>query len=248
MAFTASMFPKHQTLRQKSLAWKMAASSSHPLMTRPIHVSRKGSIQILESSPEDEGIQVIRRWCALHKTNKHSDSDCRAQQESTPPIAAKRQPTGDRKVSKPRRLGFKSTTDREKFLRSIEEMEGVSFDDSTNEDDCNIVAQSLTQLHTTPLSESTDEEDSHLDLHVLVLLSRNAVEEDDVVMEEVYDASGDKENQDLSQVPCSNQDLLNTEYQYGSPRPRFTGKHLSHTPRRTSGNWKVRYYSTSWRI
>ena len=70
MAFTAVMFPEHQTLRQKSLAWKMAASSSHPLMTRSIHGSHKGSIQMIESSPEDENIQVIRRWCALQKTDK----------------------------------------------------------------------------------------------------------------------------------------------------------------------------------
>ena len=29
MAFTAAIFPEHQTLRQRALAWKMAASSSH---------------------------------------------------------------------------------------------------------------------------------------------------------------------------------------------------------------------------
>ena len=123
MAFTAAIFPEHQILRQKSLAWKMAASSSHPLMTKSINDNR--SIQMLQSSPKEESIQAIRRWCALHKTDKLSNSDCRAQQESTPPTAAKRRPTGDKKVSKPRRLCFKSTTDRKKFLRSIEEMEGV---------------------------------------------------------------------------------------------------------------------------
>ena len=44
MAFTAAMFPDHQTLKQRSLAWKMAASSSHPLLTKSIHNAPKGSI------------------------------------------------------------------------------------------------------------------------------------------------------------------------------------------------------------
>ena len=47
MAFTAAIFPEHQTLRQKSLAWKMAASSSHPLMTGSVYGGHKGSIQLL---------------------------------------------------------------------------------------------------------------------------------------------------------------------------------------------------------
>ena len=193
MAFTAAMFPEHQILRQKSLAWKMAASSSHPLMPKSVH--GKGSILMLEPPSEEESIQAIRWWCALYKTDKHSDSDCRAQQESTPPIAAKRRPTGDKKGSKPRRLLFKSTTDRKKFLRSIEEMEGVSFDDNSNDDHGDVVTQSLMQLHTTPPSESedTDEEDSHLDLHILVLQPGGAIEEDYAVMEDANTTGANKE-------------------------------------------------------
>ena len=200
MAFTAAIFPEHQILRQKSLAWKMAASSSHPLMTKSISGNR--SIQILESSPEEESIQAIRRWCALHKTDKHSDSDCRAQQESTPPTAAKRRPTGDKKANKPRRLRFKSTSDRKKFLRSIEEMEGVSFDENSNDDNGDIVTQSLMQLHTTPPSESedTEDEDSHLDLHILVLRPGVSIEEDDVVMEDANTTGANKENQDPARI------------------------------------------------
>ena len=211
MAFAAAMFPEHQILRQRSLAWKMAASSSHPLMTRSISGNR--SIQMLESSPEEESIQAIRRWCALHKTDKHSDSDCRAQQESTPPTAAKRRPTGDKKVSKPRRLRFKPTTDRKKFLRSIEEMEGVSFDDNSNDDDSDIVTQSLMQLPTTPPSESegTDEEDNHLNLHILVLQPGGSIEEDDVVMEDANTTGANKENQDPFQSSRTNQDLPGTD-------------------------------------
>ena len=206
MALTAAMFPEHQILRQKSLAWKMASSSSHPLMTKSISGNR--SIQMLESSPEEECIQAIRRWCALHKTDKHSDSDCRAQQESTPPIAAKRRPTGYKKVNKPRRLRFKLTTDLKKFLRSIDEMEGVLFDDNPNDDNGDIVTQSLMQFHTTPPSKSEDtyEEDNHLDLHILALQTVDTIDDNDVLMEDA-----NKENQDPSQSSRASQDLPDTD-------------------------------------
>ena len=203
MSFTAAIFPEHQILRQRSLAWKMAASSSHPLMTKSISGNR--SIQMLESSPEEESIQAIRGWCALHKTDKHSDSDCRAQQESTPPTAAKRRPTGDKKVSKPRRLRFKSTTDRKKFLRSIEEMEGVSIDDNPNDDDGDIITQSLMQLHIASPSETedTDEEDEHLDLHILVLQPGDTLEDDDAIMEDANTTGAQTQNVQTNPDPLA---------------------------------------------
>ena len=237
MAFTAAIFPEHQILRQKSLAWKMAASSSHPLMTKSTNGNRL--IQMLESSPEEESIQAIRRWCALHKSDKHSDSDCRAQQESTPPTAAKRRPTGDKKVGKPRRLHFKSTTDRKKFLRSIEEMEGVSFDDNSNDDDGDIVTQSLMQLNITSPSEpeDTDEEDEHLDLHILVLQPGDTLDDDDAIMEDADTTRANKENQDSSQSPHINPNLPDNIQDPLALPP--TGKSSTHTHRRTSGNWNA---------
>ena len=111
-------------------------------------------------------------------TAKRNRNSC----HQTPP---KKQPISAKKGSKPPRLRFKSSNDRKKFLRSIEEMEGVSFDDSSNDDDSNVVEQSLMQLCTNLPSESLDEHDSHLDLHVLVLQPGNVLEEADVVMEEV---------------------------------------------------------------
>ena len=226
MSFTAAMFPEHQILRQRSLAWKMAASSSHPLMTKSISGNR--SIQMLESSPEEESIQAIRRWCALHKTDKHSDSNCRAQQESTPPTAAKRQPTGDKKVSKPRRLRFKSTTDRKKFLRSIEEMEGVSIDDNSNDDDGDIVTQSLMQLHVTSPSEpeDTDEEDEHLDLHILVLQPGDILDDEDAIMEDANTTGTDKENQNPSQSPRVNLNLPDTSPDPLALPPQERARHI----------------------
>ena len=52
MAFTAAMFPEHQTMRQWSLAWKMAASAIHPLHTKSILKDSRGSIQMVENSLE----------------------------------------------------------------------------------------------------------------------------------------------------------------------------------------------------
>ena len=213
MAYTAAIFPEHQILRQRSLAWKMAASSSHPLMTRSLHGGPQGSIHVLESSIGDESIQAIRRWCALHKTDKHSDSDCRAQQESAPPIAAKRRSAGGKTVSKPRRLRFKTKTDRKKFLRSIDEMEGVSFEDNSDNNDDNVAAKSLMQLNTASSPESTDEEDNELDLQILVIQTGDPLPNEDVIMEDIN--SADKESQDSS-IQRSNQDPSRTFYKIAS--------------------------------
>ena len=181
MAFSAAIFPEHQTLRQRSLAWKMAASNGHPL-SRPSH--KGSSIQVIDSSAEDVKIQAIRQWCALHKTDKHSDSNCRAQQEPAPTNAAKKRPTGAKK-NQPRRIRFKSTSDKKKFLRSIEEMEGVSLDKSSDDDDSNVVEQSLMQLYAESSSEESDEDEHHPDSHILVLTPGNMLEEEDVIMTDV---------------------------------------------------------------
>ena len=184
MAFSAGIFPEHQTLRQRSIAWKMAASNSHPLAKRS-HVGHKGSsIQVIDSSLEDVGIQAIHQWCTVHKTDKHSDSNCWEQQESAPPEAAKRRQAGAKKANKPRRLRFKLSNDKKKS-RSIEEMEGVSFDKSSYEDDSEVFEQSLMQLYADSSSESSDDNENHSNLHVLVLEPGNMLEEADVIMTEV---------------------------------------------------------------
>ena len=83
MAFSAALFPGNQTLGQRSMAWKMAASTSHPLLTKSVHKDPKGSIQMVECSTDGAAsMHAIKRWCAYHKSEKQSDSDCRAQQES----------------------------------------------------------------------------------------------------------------------------------------------------------------------
>ena len=112
MAFTSAMFPDHQTLRQRSLAWKMTASASHPLLTKSIHKDSKGSIQMVDGSLEgDVSVQAMHRWCAFHK----SDSDCRAQQDSATSTTqtSKKRPKGTiKEENRPHRLKFKSKSDK----------------------------------------------------------------------------------------------------------------------------------------
>ena len=61
----------------------MAASTSHPLLTKSIHEDPKGSIQMVNCSNDGaSSMHAIHKWCAYHKSEKHSDSDCTAQQDS----------------------------------------------------------------------------------------------------------------------------------------------------------------------
>ena len=57
---------------------------------------------------------------------------------------AKKRPKGSdkKKTNKPRRLKFKSTKDKKKFLRSIEDTEGVSLESASSEGE-DVVEQSL---------------------------------------------------------------------------------------------------------
>ena len=136
---------------------------------------------MIGASEEDQvSIQALKQWCALHKSDKHSDADCRAQQETTPTTAKKR-PTVAKKGSKPRRLRFKTAGDKKKFLRSVEGLEGVSVEDGL--DDEKIVEQSLMQLQSP--SEETDEDtdDTLVDLHILAI-QPTPLQDTDVVMED----------------------------------------------------------------
>ena len=65
------------------MAWKMAASAGNPLNVRTSLRNPRGSLQMIDT-PEDAAttVQVIRKWCTLHKTDKHSNADCQAQKES----------------------------------------------------------------------------------------------------------------------------------------------------------------------
>ena len=99
---------------------------------------------MLGASEEDQvSIQAIKQWCALHKSDKHSDADCHTQQGTTS-SSAKKWPAIAKKGSKPRRLRFKTAGDKKKFLRSVEGLEGGSIDDGS--DDENVVEESLIQL------------------------------------------------------------------------------------------------------
>ena len=169
MSYSAALYHNDQILKQQSMAWKMAASTSNPLNTRSSLRNPRGSLQMIDM-PEDDAvtIQTIKKWCTLHKSDKHSNADCRAQKESAANSAStiKKRPKGkEKRKTKPRKLKFKSKADKKKFLRSIEDTEGVSLE-STSSDDENVVEQSLMQLD----SESGDEDDDEDgDLHLLML-------------------------------------------------------------------------------
>ena len=69
---------------------------------------------------------------------------------------SKKRPKGSKKrKAKPRKLRFKSTSDKKKFLRSIEDTGGVSLE-SASSDDEDVVEQSLMQLD--PVSGGTTDE------------------------------------------------------------------------------------------
>ena len=64
---------------------------------------------MVETLPEGNvNIQALRQWCAFNKSDKHSDSDCRAQQDTDTSTAQtpKKRPLGATKKDKPRRPGM----------------------------------------------------------------------------------------------------------------------------------------------
>ena len=60
----------------------------------------------------------------------------------------------------------------------------MSFDKSSDEDDSEVVEQSVMQLYANSSSENSDDNQNHSDLHVLVLEPDNMLEEADIIMTE----------------------------------------------------------------
>ena len=135
-------------------------------------------------APEEDAatIQAIQKWCALHRTEKHSNADCRAQKEAANNASpSKKRPKGkDKRKQKTQRLKFKSTADKKKFMRSIEDAEGVSIETSSDDED--VVAQSLMQLENDASQTSDDEEEG--DLHIL-MISPDLLSDPDVAMDSI---------------------------------------------------------------
>ena len=187
MSLTAAIYHGDQIMKQRSVAWKMAASASNPLNTKSSKNPR-GHIQMIET-PEDTPatVQVIRKWCTLHKTDKHSSADCRAQKETTSSsttTALKKRPKGPKKrKAKPRKLRFKSTSDKKKFLRSIEDTEGVSLENASSDDE-DVVEQSLMQLD--PVSGGTSDEEEEGELLILMLDPDSLLDDPDINMDSVF--------------------------------------------------------------
>ena len=187
MSMTAAIYHGDQIMKQRSMAWKMAASASNPLNTKPSKNPR-GHIQMIEAQEDTPAtIQVIRKWCTLHKSDKHSNADCRAQKETTSSstkTTSKKRPKGsEKRKAKPRKLKFKSTSDKKKFLRSIDDTEGVSIE-SASSDDEDVVEQSLMQLD--PVSGETSDEEEEGELHILMLDPDSLLGDPDVAMDSIF--------------------------------------------------------------
>ena len=187
MSLTAAIYHGDQIMKQRSMAWKMAASASNPLNTKSSKNPR-GHIQMIETSEDAPAtVQVIRRWCTLHKTDKHSNNDCRAQKETsssnTATVSKKRPKGSEKRKAKPRKLRFKSTSDKKKFLRSLEDTEGVSLE-SASSDDEDVVEQSLMQLD--PVSGGTTDEEEEGELHILMLDPDSLFDDPDINMDSVF--------------------------------------------------------------
>ena len=188
MSLTAAIYHGDQIMKQRSMAWKMAASASNPLNTKSSKNPR-GHIQMIETQEDKAAtVQVIRKWCTLHKTDKHSNADCRAQKEATTSsttTASKKRPKGtEKRKTKTRNLKFKSNADKKKFLRSIEDTEGVSLESATSNDE-DIVEQSLMQLDPVSGGTSEEEEEEEGDLHILMLNPDSLLDDPDIAMDSI---------------------------------------------------------------
>ena len=63
MSLTAAIYHGDQIMKQRSMAWKMAASASNSLNTKSSMKNPRGAIQVIET-PEDNAatVQAIRKW------------------------------------------------------------------------------------------------------------------------------------------------------------------------------------------
>ena len=186
MSLTVAIYQGDQIMKQRSMAWKMAASASNPLNTKSSK-NLRGHIQMIETPADTPAtVQVIRKWCTLHKSDKHSNNDCRAQKEATPSsttTASKKCPKGpEKQKAKPRKLKFKSTSAKKKFLHSIEDTEGVSLE-SASSDDEDVVEQSLMQLD--PASGETSDEEEEGEYHILMLDPDSLLDDPDIAMDSI---------------------------------------------------------------
>ena len=188
MSLTAAIYHSDQILKQKSMAWKMAASISNPISARTSSRNPRGSLQMIDVPDDVEAtVQTLKKWCTLHKTDKHSNVDCRAQKEltanNTTTTTPKKRPKGkEKRKTKTRKLKFKSKADKKKFLRSIEDTEGVSVE-SASSDDEDVVEQSLLQLENVSGDEDDDDEVEG-DFHIMVL-TPDLLKDHDVLMDSI---------------------------------------------------------------
>ena len=155
MAFSAAIYPDHQVQRQRSTAYKMAATSSHPLQTRQ---AKDRHIQAIDTPQEEAVLAMGKNTCSVHKTDKHSNAECRLQKEQA--AQAPKKPTR-RPSARPKTLKFKSNRAKKRFLRSIEEAEDVEWEsvsdsEAETSEDVQVTEQSLLALKLCDDSEDVE--------------------------------------------------------------------------------------------
>ena len=133
MAHSAALYPDSQTPRSRSLAWKMAASVSHPLATKPLSGNgTRDGIRSLTSDPTQDHIMAIRASCTLHPNSNHSNAECRMQHSA--PAQSKPVKSTKKATKTTKRVRFRNPKAKKRFIRALEEVEGLDASDFEIED------------------------------------------------------------------------------------------------------------------
>ena len=144
MTHTAAMFPDHQLCRNKSSLYKAAVFRGN------LTQRKRESVNAIASIPEEpESIAVFKKktWkCTYHKSNNHSNSECREQKAQKEFSQSRREPKRKFKSKSRRRDRVKRkikdksssrksrTKKRKRKSRKIHEMREGSTDSSSESD------------------------------------------------------------------------------------------------------------------
>ena len=125
MALAAAHYPDHQLPRQRNSLWKMGTTMKNPILGRTTFDTVKTPSVM---NVETQDVNTIKTWCSIHKSDRHSNSECRAQKST--------KNTKEKKKGKSRTIKFKTTKGKRKFVRSLantDELETSDESDSSSE-------------------------------------------------------------------------------------------------------------------
>ena len=125
MALAAAHYPEHQIFRQKAALWKMGTTMKHPLIGKTTFDSVKNPGVMSVESQLIEDVNAIKAWCSIHKSDKHSNSECRAQKSS--------KKSRKKRKTKGRTIRFKTSKGKRKFVRSMLNTDELELSDGTSQ-------------------------------------------------------------------------------------------------------------------